>query len=99
MPWPGAQGPASLRASTTLEEWIAALRDLDLEAAGAAPLVVRNKYRRAQKLYLLSWIDSDVVVASELTAFTALELALMRPRSGRDTGRPAREPHRLIPNG
>ncbi len=41
------------------------------------PDVVRLKYARAQKLYLLGWIDADLIKAGELVALTALELALM----------------------
>ena len=42
-----------------------------------APWVVAAKFERAQKLYVLAWIDFDLVKAGELIAFTALELALM----------------------
>jgi len=41
------------------------------------PDVVRMKYARAQRLYLLGWIDADLIKAGELVALTALELALM----------------------
>ena len=47
MPWPGPQGPATLRQFTTIEEWRTALTALDLDPACAAPGVVRTKYRRA----------------------------------------------------
>lgn len=35
------------------------------------------KYARAQKLYLLGWIDEDLIKAGELVALTTLELALV----------------------
>jgi hypothetical protein len=35
-----------------------------------------RKYERAFKLYLLAWIDFDLIKASELVALTTLELAL-----------------------
>jgi len=76
MPWPGAQGPATLRQFTSVKEWRLALSALDLDPTCAAPGGVRTKYRRAQKLYLLAWIDGDVVLAGEMAAFTALELSL-----------------------
>uniref|UniRef100_B0T9C6 Uncharacterized protein n=1 Tax=Caulobacter sp. (strain K31) TaxID=366602 RepID=B0T9C6_CAUSK len=76
LPWPGEQGPATLRAFSSPQAWRAALSELDLDPACAAPKVVRDKYRRAQKLYLLAWIDGDVMLAGEMAAFTALELAL-----------------------
>ena len=42
----------------------------------AIPQIVSDKFRRAQKLYVLAWIDFDLVKAGELVALTALELAL-----------------------
>jgi hypothetical protein len=35
-----------------------------------------EKYRRAQKLCYLGWIDGDCIKAGELAALVALELAL-----------------------
>lgn len=40
------------------------------------PDIVRVKFARAQKLYLLGWVDFSVVKAGELAALIALELAL-----------------------
>jgi hypothetical protein len=38
---------------------------------------VAAKFERAQKFYLLAWLDADLIEAGELVALTALELALM----------------------
>jgi hypothetical protein len=46
------------------------------------PEIVRAKYARAQKLYLLGWVDFSVVKAGELAALIALELALMDRYAG-----------------
>lgn len=40
------------------------------------PLVVKNKFERAQYLYLLAWVYQDIIKAGELAALAALELAL-----------------------
>lgn len=55
-------------------QWRAFIASLDLDPL--IPRIVRTKYARAQKLYLLGWIDLDLVKAGELVALTALELAL-----------------------
>lgn len=41
------------------------------------PQIVRAKFARAQTLYLLGWIDLDVLKAGELAALIALELTAM----------------------
>lgn len=51
------------------------IANLDMDAH--IPDVVRLKYARAQKLYLLGCIDTDLIKAGELVALTTLELALM----------------------
>jgi len=74
VPWPQ---PGNLGAFVTFErvdEWAAFLARFDL--APAIPLIVSAKYRRAQKLYLLGWLDADIIKAGELMAFATLELAL-----------------------
>jgi hypothetical protein len=76
VPWPSPQSPASMRNFETAQEWREALSALDLEPTCPAPMSVRAKFRRAQKLYLLAWIDGDVMLAGEMAAFTTIELAL-----------------------
>jgi hypothetical protein len=48
----------------------------------AIPPSVSAKFERAQKLWLLTWVDFDLIRASELVALTALETAV-RDRYGR----------------
>ncbi|WP_430414027.1 hypothetical protein [Parasphingorhabdus sp.] len=56
------------------DDWRTFVKRLDIDAS--VPTVIGAKYRRAQKLLLLGWIDVDLVKASELVALTTLELAL-----------------------
>lgn len=74
LPWPQPGQPAGFRTFATLAEWTACVEDLGLRQS--IPEIVAAKYRRAQKLYLLAWLDIDLIKAGELVAFTALELAL-----------------------
>ena len=72
--WPARNMPAAFLSFSTLDEWRAFIKGLDLNAA--VPEIVTLKFRRAQKLYFIGWIDADVIKAGELVALTALELAL-----------------------
>jgi hypothetical protein len=69
----------------TVNEW----RDfvLGLCLNHAIPEVVAAKFRRAQKLFFLGWIDIDLIKAGELVGLTALELAL-KDRYGNPRGGP-----------
>jgi len=74
MPRPIPGNPGALLPFHHFGEW-----QTFLEARGlhpAIPEIVGSKFRRAQKLYLLAWIDFGLVKAGELVALTALELAL-----------------------
>ena len=42
----------------------------------AIPQIVTRKFERALKLYILAWVDIDLMNAGELVALTTLELAL-----------------------
>ncbi|WP_204524211.1 hypothetical protein [Corticimicrobacter populi] len=64
-----------------VSQWQKFLRDLDLDVR--VPAVVRLKYARAQKLYLLGWSDAELIKAGELVALTALEIALVGSHGGR----------------
>ena len=77
IPWPGT--PSGVREFASFAEWHNAISDLDLNEA--IPLIVRGKYERARKLYLIGWIDADLIKAGEMIAYTALETA-MRDRYG-----------------
>ncbi|WP_322084555.1 hypothetical protein [Burkholderia sp. BCC1972] len=75
LPWPVQGNPGGLIQFDHPEQWRTFITGLDMDAR--IPDVVRLKYARAQKLYLLGWIDADLIKAGELVALTTLELALM----------------------
>ena len=74
LPWPSPGLPGGFLQFDNADQWRAFIAGLGLDPL--IPLIVRAKYARAQKLYLLGWIDLDLVKAGELVALTALELAL-----------------------
>lgn len=74
LPWPAPGRPGGFMQFDDAEQWRAFVAGLGLDPL--IPEIVRAKYARAQKLYLLGWIDLDLVKAGELVALTALELAL-----------------------
>ena len=69
----------------TADQWRAFVAGLGLDPL--IPQIVRAKYARAQKLYLLGWIDLDLVKAGELVALTALELAVRDRYGGARSGK------------
>ncbi|WP_133648516.1 hypothetical protein [Paraburkholderia flava] len=74
MPWPQPGNPGAVLAFHHFLEWQAFIAARGLHPA--IPHIVGGKFRRAQRLYLLAWLDGDLVKAGELVALTALELAL-----------------------
>jgi hypothetical protein len=48
---------------------------------------VAAKFESAQKLYVLAWLDFDLIKAGELIALTALELALTDRYAGNESPR------------
>jgi len=80
LPWPSRGNPAGLMQFHEVGQWQKFIHDLDLHVR--VPAVVRLKYARAQKLYLLGWIDAELIKAGELVALTALELALLGSHGG-----------------
>src|ERR1700677_1745985 len=72
--WPMPGNPATFLSFSTFAEWSAFVLDLGLRRT--APDIVAAKFERSLKLQLLGWIDYDLVMAAELVAMTALELAL-----------------------
>ncbi|WP_461522229.1 hypothetical protein [Rhizobium leguminosarum] len=74
LPWPTRESPAALLEFASAGEWLAFLESRSLSPI--VPHIVSAKYRRAQRLYALSWLDFDLIKAGELAALTALELAL-----------------------
>ncbi len=57
------------------EAWRSFIVNLGID--DRVPDIVRAKFARAQTLYLMGWIDLDVLKAGELAALIALELTLM----------------------
>lgn len=74
MPWPEKGNLNGIVKFSHAEQWRNFISNLDLD--NQAPKIVRSKYIRAQKIYLLGWIDIELIKAGELVALTALELAL-----------------------
>lgn len=74
LPWPEAGAPGGLVAFENAARWRDVIAGLSLSLF--VPAIVGLKYRRAQKLYLLAWIDTDLIKAGELVALTTLELAV-----------------------
>jgi hypothetical protein len=74
LPWPGAGVLPGLRSFESFEAWRSYLSQWELTST--VPQPVLEKYRRAQKLYLLGWLDVDLIKAGELIVLSALELAV-----------------------
>jgi hypothetical protein len=72
--WPAPGNPVALVEFCTFAEWRDFVFRLGMQRA--TPDIVRLKFERAQKLYLLAWLDFDLIKAGELVALTTLELAL-----------------------
>lgn len=85
--WPSPRSPVDTLQFDTAKAWRAFIDSLSLP--GHLPDVVQQKFRRAQALYRLGWINPDLIKAGELAALIALELAL-KDRCG--TRHPARRP-------
>jgi len=71
---PSAEGPASLLVFHSAGDWAAHLAKIDIDPR--IPLIVKAKFERARRLYLMAWVDADLIKAGELAALVALELAL-----------------------
>jgi hypothetical protein len=85
VPWPMPDNPSSFPAFTTFAEWRAFVLQFSLHPT--LPHIVSAKFERAQKLYILTWIDFDLIKAGELMALTALELALTDRYAGKEIER------------
>lgn len=82
--WPMPGKPGSFPSFDSFAEWRAFLLQFSLNSG--IPHVVSAKFERAQKLYVLAWLDFDLIKAGELVGLTALELAL-NDRYGKVVGR------------
>jgi hypothetical protein len=74
LPWPVVGNLGAFRSFATVDAWKGCVADLSLRSG--IPTIVAAKYSRAQRLYLLAWLDADLIKAGELIALTALELTL-----------------------
>jgi hypothetical protein len=74
LPWPAAGNPGGVLSFSTANEWRNFISSFSL--APGIPEIVAVKFRRAQMLYFLAWIDFDLIKAGELVALTTLEHAL-----------------------
>lgn len=74
VPWPAPNNPGALLSFQHLAEWKVFIDGCSLHPS--IPQIVGDKFRRAQRLYALSWFDYGLVKVGELVALTALELAL-----------------------
>lgn len=74
MPWPQPGNPGAILTFRRFSEWQAFIAARGLHPA--IPHIVAGKFHRAQRLYLLAWMDVGLVKAGELVALTALESAL-----------------------
>ncbi|WP_197086983.1 hypothetical protein [Bradyrhizobium sp. LTSPM299] len=65
--WPMPGNPASFPIFATFAAW----RDFVLQFSlhPTLPLIVSAKFERAQKLYILAWVDFDLIKAGELITF------------------------------
>jgi len=72
--WPRPGNPVAMLEFGDVADWHGFVETLSLDPR--IPDIVRLKYERAQKLFLLSWLDLDLLKGAELVALTALELAL-----------------------
>ncbi|NSY94316.1 hypothetical protein G6L60_01180 [Agrobacterium tumefaciens] len=73
--WPSPGLPGGMIQFNEPDEWRRFIVGVGIDAR--IPDIVQLKFRRAQALYLLGWIDLDVLKAGELAALIALELTVM----------------------
>lgn len=70
LPWPVPGNPGGFIEFSTPAEWRAFVASLGL--AAGIPEIVAAKFRRAQMLYFLAWLYSDVIKAGELMLWQRL---------------------------
>lgn len=85
VPWPMPGRPDSFPAFGSFKEWRAFVLHFSLPSS--VPLTVGAKFESAQKLYVLTWVDFDLIKAGELMALTALELAVTDRYAGKEAAR------------
>ena len=85
LPWPIPGNPGGFISFANFAEWQAFVLRLGLP--DDVPQVLSHKFERAQKQYLLAWIDRDFIKAGELAALIALEYAV-KDRYGHKAPKP-----------
>lgn len=73
-PWPEAGAPGGLVTFEDASSWRDVVAGLSLSPF--VPAIVGIKYARAQKLYLLGWIDTALIEAGDPVEMTVIELAV-----------------------
>jgi hypothetical protein len=73
--WPTSGNPGGFLRFEKADDWRHFVEGLGIDKR--IPDIVREKFARAQTLYMLGWVDFSVVKAGELAALIALELAVM----------------------
>jgi hypothetical protein len=63
--------PSGLRSFNNFLEWETYVESLDLQQS--VWVQTRHRWSRVLKIYLLVWLDVDLIKAGELAALTALE--------------------------
>lgn len=85
IPWPMRGNLGGFRSFDTFDDWRAFW--LSFELSHGIPRYVLGGFERAQKLFLLAWVDFDLASAGELVAFTILEYALKDRYLGKERER------------
>jgi hypothetical protein len=85
IPWPMPGNPGAFRTFADFAEW----RDeiLDFSLPHGVPQNMRDALDRALKIYLLAWIDFDLVTAGEMAALSAFEHVLRDCYFGKERDR------------
>lgn len=73
--WPTPGNPGGFVQFERAADWCNFVERLGID--DRIPDIVRAKFARAQTLYMLGWVDFNVVKAGELAALIALELAVI----------------------
>lgn len=73
--WPAPGNAGGFLTFATGSEWHRFIDGLGIDPR--IPDIVQRKFNRAQRLYLLGWLDFSLIKAGELAALIALELAVM----------------------
>jgi len=90
LPWPQDGIPAGWLSMATPEAWREFVLSLSLPVG--IPDIVLAKFHRAQMLYFLAWLYTDLIKAGELVGLTTLELAVRDCYGSKVQGKGKRKP-------